>query len=113
MLKTITKLAQRTWHRIWEMTTSLMPTKKPVLPTYEFIEDPVNDLSHIAITSGPAAGVVFFFGQVKFLEDGQRLNIKFSYQIVRNENQLTNAELEPIMKVILNDILHEDLHGPT
>ena len=74
-------------------------------PTYEFIEDPINDTTHIHITSGTAAGVVFRYGRVKFEELGGHLNVKFGYSVIRNPELLTDAVLKPIIVVILDDIL--------
>lgn len=95
-----------------DLKTSMLNTK-PQVPTYSFIEDPIDELTHICITSGPAAGVVFRFGRVRFIE-GRKLRIKYDYKIVRNLEQLTERKLVPIMDVILNDILvkeSQDING--
>jgi hypothetical protein len=84
-----------------------MLNTKPPVPTYSFIEDPIDDLTHIHITSGLAAGVVFRFGRVRFME-GRKLRIKYDYKIVRNIQALTEKKIVPIMDVILNDILMKE-----
>ena len=90
---------------------SLLPTKKPI-PTYEFIEDPINDTTHIHITSGIAAGVVFRYGRVRFEEIAGHLNVNFGYELIRNPNLLTDAVVKPIIIGILNTILIEEgMHG--
>ena len=91
----------------------MLPMKKQPTPTYSFLEDPIDDLTHIHITNGLAAGVVFRFGQVRFIE-GRKLRIKYDYKIVRNLQALTERRLVPIMDVILNDILmkeSQDVNG--
>ena len=93
---------------------SLLHTKQPT-PTYEFIEDSINDTTHIHITSGTAAGVVFRYGRVKFQEMGGHLNVKFGYTAIRNPELLTDAVLKPIIVSILDDILireNENVNGP-
>jgi hypothetical protein len=84
-----------------------MLNTKPPVPTYSFIEDPIDDLTHIVITSGLAAGIVFRFGRVRFIE-GRKLRIKYDYKIVRNTEGLTEKKIVPIMDVILNDILMKE-----
>ena len=78
---------------------------RPPTPTYEFIEDPIDDTTHIHITSGDAAGVVFRYGRVKFEEVGGHLNVKFGYTAIRNPALLTDEVLKPIIITILDDIL--------
>lgn len=82
------------------------------IPTYEFIEDPINDTTHIHITSGTAAGVVFRYGRVRFEEIAGHLNVRFGYELIRNPNLLTDAVVKPIIIGILNNILIEEgAHG--
>ena len=83
------------------------------LPTYEFIEDPIDDTTHIVITSGEAAGVVYRYGRVVFEENkiDDYLNIKFGYQVIRNPNQLTSDTILPIITEVLRDILHKEARG--
>ncbi len=91
--------------------TSKLRTKQPI-PTYEFIEDPINDTTHIHITSGIAAGVVFRYGRVRFEEIAGHLNVNFGYELIRNPNLLTDAVVKPIIIGILNNILIEEgMHG--
>lgn len=78
------------------------------LPNYSFLEDGIDDTTHVVVNTGPAAGVVYRYGRVRFAEGGDHLNVKFGYQVVRNPNQLTNTQLEPIMKVVLDDILKQE-----
>lgn len=87
---------------------------RPPTPTYEFIEDPIDDTTHIHITSGTAAGVVFRYGRVKFEELNGHLNVKFGYTAIRNPELLTDAVLKPIIVTILDDILikeNESVNG--
>lgn len=94
------------------MRTSLLPTTKPQIPTYEFIDDPINDTTHIHITSGQAQGIVFRYGRVRFEEVAGHLNIKFGYELVRNPELLTDDTVKPIIISILDDILiKENTHG--
>ena len=86
---------------------SKLRTKQPI-PTYEFIEDPINDTTHIHITSGTAAGVVFRYGRVRFEEIAGQLNVKFGYELIRNPDLLTDAVVKPIIIGILNTILIEE-----
>ena len=79
-------------------------TKQPT-PTYEFIEDAIDDTTHIHITSGKAAGVVFRYGRVRFEEVAGHLKVKFGYTAIRNPELLTDAVLKPIIVTILDDIL--------
>lgn len=112
MLKKCTKLAQRTWHRISQTLTFKRPSTTST-PTYEFIEDPIDDTTHVVITSGEAAGVVYRYGRVMFDENKlqDNLTVKFGYQVVRNPDQLTDTVLVPIMSVILHDILEKESRG--
>jgi len=111
MSKQITKLVAQIWDRTWATLTSLTPTKKQPAPTYSFLEDPIDDTTHIVINDGLAAGVVFRYGRVRFAEGVGQLNIKFGYQVVRNTEQLTDTVLKPIIVSILDDILYKDIHG--
>ena len=61
--------------------------------------------THIHITSGKAAGVVFRYGRVQFEEVAGHLNVKFGYEIIRNPDLLTDAVVKPIIIGILNNIL--------
>ena len=83
------------------------------IPTYEFIEDPIDDTTHIVITSGEAAGVVYRYGRVMFEENklDDHLNIKFGYQLIRNPDQLTSETILPIISEILRDILEKEARG--
>ena len=111
MSRQITKLVARIWDKISAPMISKLHTKPPT-PTYEFIEDPINDTTHIHITSGKAAGVVFRYGRVRFEEINQQLNVRFGYEIIRNPNLLTDAVVKPIIIGILNNILIEEgTHG--
>ena len=111
MLKTIIKSTQQTLAKTWGTLTSLTRTKKQPAPTYSFLEDHIDDTTHIVINDGVAAGVCFRYGRVRFAEGGGQLNIKFGYQVVRNTEQLTDAVLKPIIVSILDDILYKDIHG--
>lgn len=85
-------------------------TTQPI-PTYEFIDDSINDTTHIHITSGTAAGVVFRYGRVRFEEIEGQLKVQFGYEIIRNLHLLTDAVLKPIIIAILDDILKKEAHG--
>lgn len=78
------------------------------IPTYEFIEDHINDTTHIHIISGTAAGVVFRYGRVRFEEIAGHLNVRFGYELIRNPNLLTDDTVKPIIIGILNNILIEE-----
>ena len=111
MSKQITKLVAQIWGKISAPMISLLHTKLPT-PTYEFIEDPINDTTHIHITSGTAAGVVFRYGRVRFEEIAGQLNVKFGYELIRNPDLLTDAVVKPIIIGILDDILiKENING--
>lgn len=84
---------------------------KPLTPTYEFIEDPIDDTTHIVITSGVAAGVVFRYGRVRFEEIAGHLNVKFGYKVIRNPDLLTDDDVKPIIIAVLNDILFKEANG--
>lgn len=90
---------------------SMLPTKTQPIPSYEFIEDPINDTTHIHITSGQATGVVFRYGRVRFEETQGRLNVQFGYETIRNPELLTDTVLKPIIISILDDILKQEAHG--
>jgi hypothetical protein len=112
MSKQITKLVAQIWDKISAPMTSMLHTKPPT-PTYEFIEDPIDDTTHIHITSGDYAGVVFRYFQLRFVPNTDELKIKFNYRVVRNPYVLTDEELQPIITVVLDDILKKeaDAHG--
>jgi hypothetical protein len=90
--------------------TSLLPTKKQPTPTYSFIEDNIDDITHIVINDGLAAGVVFRYGKVRFLP-GEMLRVSFDYKIVRNPDLLTDDTIKPIIVSILDDILVKESYG--
>jgi len=98
--------------------TSMLPMKKPLeSPRYSFLEDPIDDTTHIVIETGDAAGVVFRYGKLRFAEGGDNLNVRFNYHVVRNPNLLTDTVLKSIIISILDDILkreadpNQELHG--
>lgn len=84
---------------------------RPPTPTYEFIEDPIDDTTHIHITSGDYAGVVFRYYQLRLIPTEHELRIKYNYRVVRNPYVLTDEELQPIITVVLDDILKKESHG--
>lgn len=85
---------------------------QPPLPIYQLIEDPLDDIYSVSIQSGECAGLVFKFRDVKFIPEPDELKVKFNYTVVSNPGRLTAAQATPIMGVILDDIIKNDLHGP-
>lgn len=85
------------------------PTK-PRVPRYQLIEDGIDDIFNIRIEDGDAAGIVYRYGRVRFLEDPHygQLRIKFNYQLVYNPTELTQPEIESILGVILDDMLQRE-----
>ena len=82
-------------------------------PTYRLIEDQYDDLWNISIVDGPAAGIVFRYTSVRFEPnptDG-KLNIKFHYDVLHNEQLVEPDVLIPIIKQILDDILQKEQSG--
>lgn len=110
MLSQITKSVRQIWGRISEPMISLLPTKKQPTPTYSFIEDNIDDTTHIVINDGLAQGVVFRYGKVRFLP-GETLRVSFDYKVVRNPNLLTDDTIKPIIISILDDILVKESYG--
>ena len=86
--------------------TSKTPSRPPV-PSYQLIEDGIDDIFNIHINDGAAAGLVFRYGRVRFFEDVENgmLRVKFNYDLVYNPTALTQAEIESILSVILDDML--------
>jgi hypothetical protein len=91
------------------MTSSLRTP--PQLPIYQLIEDPLDDIYSVSIQSGDCAGLVFKFRQVRFVPENDQLKVKFNYSVVSNPNLLTAAQATPIMGVILDDIIKNDING--
>ena len=85
---------------------------QPPLPIYQLIEDPLDDIYSVSIQSGECAGLVFKFREVRFVPEADELRVKFNYTVVSNPDRLTSAQATPIMGVILDDIIKNDLHGP-
>jgi hypothetical protein len=110
MSKQITELVAQICGKISAPMISLLHTKLPT-PTYEFIEDPIDDTTHIHITSGDYAGVVFRYYQLRLIPTENELRIKYNYRVVRNPYILTSDELQPIITVVLDDILKKETHG--
>ena len=82
--------------------------QRPTTPTYSLVEDPAEDIYNISILDGPAAGLIFRYGQVRFIEEAGMLRVKFNYTIVWNPTQSTQQEIEAILSVILDDILEKE-----
>ena len=111
MSKQITKLVAQIWGKISAPMISLLPTKKPPpTPTYIFIEDNIDDTTHIVINDGLCQGVVFRYGKVRFLPS-ETLRVSFNYKVVRNPNLLTDDTIKPIIVSILDDILVKESYG--
>lgn len=92
------------------MTISSLNTPTRI-PTYKLIEDPLDDIWNIAILDGDASGLVYRYTNVGFVEETDRLRVRYNYQIVHNPTELTDIELRPIMSVILDEILKENNNG--
>ena len=90
---------------------TLKKNTPPPLPTYEFIEDPINDIYHVCITSGEFAGVVFRYDEVKFIPNVNGVVCKFTWNFVRNVNNLPTDVVQPTITVILDDILAKENDG--
>lgn len=85
----------------------MLPMKKQPTPTYSFLEDPIEDITHIVINDGLASGVVFRYGRVRF-DPGYSLRVSFDYKVVRNPALLTDQQIKPIIISILDDILKKE-----
>lgn len=88
---------------------SRKPTRPPI-PSYQLIEDDIDDIYNIRIDDGAAAGIVARYGRVRFFEDTENgmLRVKFNYQLVHNPTALTQPEIESILGVILDDMLQRE-----
>lgn len=81
------------------------------LPTYEFIEDPINDIYHVCITSGEFASIVFRYDEVKFVPNVDGVICKFTWNFVRNVNNISIETIQPTVTRILDDILAKESDG--
>jgi len=86
-----------------------------MVPEFEYVDDEVDGICNIKITSGEYKDLVFHYGKVQFQEDETKETaaMKFTYNIVDNPNDyeynqtLTNT-LGDLLVVILDEQLKED-----
>ncbi len=85
------------------------------MPEFELVANDIDDNWDIKITTGEFAGVLFRFGQVRFLPEDDQLTIKYDYDIIDSGgldlSTLTRAEFKYTLHHILEQLLEEEAHG--
>jgi hypothetical protein len=113
-LKQILESAIQVWHRIWATKTSTKPTPR-LAPEFELVANAIDDNWDLKITTGEFAGVLFRFGQVRFLPDDHSMTIKYDYDIIDSGGldmaALTSPEFKYTLHHILEQLLEEEAHG--
>ncbi len=113
-LKQIIESVTQIWRRIWSTKKSTKPTQ-PLAPEFALVANDIDDNWDIKITTGDYAGVLFRFGQVRFLPEDDQLTIKYDYDIIDSGglamSALTAPEFKYTLHNILEQLLEEEAHG--
>ena len=76
-------------------------------PKYTFVENANVNYSGFKITEGKYKDVIYYYGKVKFVEDGESMRLKFDYNVARNPENADTDNKE--FKNIIGDILAENI----
>jgi ABC-type antimicrobial peptide transport system permease subunit len=64
---------------------------------------------YIRLTSGDHEGIIYSYGRVSLLEEGDNVKLSFSYDILDNNGKEIKSSFEEELGGILQDILAEQL----
>lgn len=77
------------------------------LPKYSYAQHLRYEHDCIRIDDGDYKDVMYYYGDVKFLEENDQLRIKFDYSVIRNPNNVDTESKEFIDTISL--ILHDNI----
>lgn len=75
---------------------------------YELLDDDSNGQRLIHLTSGPFKGIIYSYGKVQFIEEGETLRLKFEYDL-EESYQIDEAEFKNYIGDILVELISEGL----
>lgn len=71
---------------------------------YEVLEEEYNGSNLIKLTSGTFSGIIYSYGRVAFIEEGDQLRINFEYNV---HNAAEDSIDKETFKQVIGDVLHE------
>ena len=74
---------------------------------YNFVENNKANLTGFKISEGKFKDVIYYYGKVKFIEEDEKLRLKFDYNVARNPDNV-DTDNEKFVKII-GDILADNI----
>ena len=74
---------------------------------YNFVENNKANLTGFKISEGKFKDVIYYYGKVKFIEEDEKLRLKFDYNVARNPDNVDTDGEE--FRQVIGDILAENI----
>jgi hypothetical protein len=74
---------------------------------YKTVQNKKTNVEAIKLLEHPYEGIIYSYGKVKFVEEGDNLRIKFEYDIIEDADSIYDTkEFEQYIGDILQELIH-------